>query len=192
MQSSGVVASGVAFTPWTAALGGATPCYSTIPATATLPSAAESAAAPNTTVPTVTITNTVFAMQYAVKAHKAALSPGGLAGAIVSGAVFAAILLWLYMALRGRHRRNKILKELRAEFSDTQGLIPGSSEVPVSPDASSHPFSQTQADMKAPPGYGDSRVSECKHQLPEVPMPRRAVKGSRKSRIRVDVVEGSK
>ncbi|KAL2175554.1 uncharacterized protein P884DRAFT_271230 [Thermothelomyces heterothallicus CBS 202.75] len=156
-----------AFTPWTAALGGATPCYSTLPATATttLPPAASDAAAARATV---TVTDTVFAMQYAVNADRAALSPGGIAGAIIGGALFAGMLLWVYIALRRRHRRNQTLKKLRAEFFDAQGLIPGSSEVPVSPGASSHPFNHlTQADMKSPPDYGDNRDSEHGHLAPD-------------------------
>ncbi|KAL2140985.1 hypothetical protein VTI28DRAFT_2990 [Corynascus sepedonium] len=79
-----------AFTPWTVALGGATPCYSTLRATTALPSTTrEAVIKPRATIPTVTVTNTVFAMQYAVTADEDYVSPGGVAGAIVGGAVLA-------------------------------------------------------------------------------------------------------
>ncbi|KAL2157482.1 hypothetical protein VTH06DRAFT_6033 [Thermothelomyces fergusii] len=131
-----------AFTPWTAALGGVTPCYSALPASATLPPATSEEPGPGTAIPTVTVTDTLFAMQYAVSRDRANLSLRGVAGAIAGGVVFSSMLLWVYMALRERHLRHKMREELRAEYCDTQGPIPGSSEVPVSPAAASHPFNR--------------------------------------------------
>ncbi|KAK4042798.1 hypothetical protein C8A01DRAFT_13595, partial [Parachaetomium inaequale] len=127
-----------AYTPWTAALGGATPCYSTISAATTpSPPPAGDAVAPRATRPTVTVTATVFAMRYAVTDDGAALSPGAIAGIIVGGVVLAGLVLGLYMVCCRRRRANNPFDAVEAGLGDNHEPAPGSSEVPNSRDSMS-------------------------------------------------------
>ncbi|KAK4243547.1 hypothetical protein C7999DRAFT_18113, partial [Corynascus novoguineensis] len=159
-----------AFTPWTVALGGATPCYSTLRATTALPSTTRDAVIkPRAAIPTVTVTNTVFAMQYAVTADEDYVSPGGVAGAIVGGAVLAGMLLWVYMAFTERYRQRQTIAQLRSELGDIGDHMPGTSEVPISPCASPRQFRDaTQADTeKRLVLYQDFPNSDSKIPAPE-------------------------
>lgn len=117
-----------AFTPFTTALGGVTPCYSHLPADTTAPSPATKVLEPRDIKPTVTVTGTIFALQYAVLDDGAPLSAGGIAGVLVGWAVFAGMLGWAFRLERRRRRRKAELQrpkdELHSAFEVGTSMVP--------------------------------------------------------------------
>lgn len=90
---------------------------------------------------TVTITATVFAMQYAVLADDASLSPGAIAGIVIGCALGLGGLLGAFLGLRRVRQRKQNLARLRSELHDGGGAVPGSSVVPIAPGAPFRPRS---------------------------------------------------
>ncbi len=125
-----------AYSPWTAALGGITPCYSTLPVTPPPPET--KAIAARETRPTVTVTGTVFAMPFAVLDDGALLSAGGIAGVIVGSSVFLGLIGWGIRWFRRRRRNARTLARLREELQGGYGNGVISSPVPLPVPNSSH------------------------------------------------------
>lgn len=154
------------YTPWTAALGGATPCYSTLPPDTTPPTTAGNTIAARATRVTVTVTATVFAMQYAVLDDGAAVSPGGIAGIVIGCALFLGGLLGVFLWFRRRRRRSRKFRRLKAELRGGYGAEPGSSEVPTSPDAPFRDMSPVHEKRISLPPLSDLRPPlpvECRN-----------------------------
>ncbi|SPQ20037.1 c8ffeb06-9e3e-459c-850f-9367c295d495 [Thermothielavioides terrestris] len=137
------------FTPWTTLLGGETPCHSSVTEDMTPPpiTTTINAAASVASKSTVTVSRTVFALQYAVEDDGSRYSPGQIAGIFVGAAtglgllLGAAILACTYLkAVRNRKRE----KDLHANFL---GPAQGVSDLPASPDA------VHRADLVPPPAY---------------------------------------
>ena len=120
-----------AYSPWTAALGGITPCYSTLPVT-TPPPPETKAIAVRETRPTVTVTGTVFAMPFAVLDDGALLSAGGIAGVVVGSSVFLGLIGWGIRWFRRRRRDARTLERLREELQGGYGNGQISSPEPLS------------------------------------------------------------
>lgn len=118
-----------AFTPFTTALGGVTPCYSTLPASTTTTSPATKVLEPRATKPTVTVTGTIFALQYAVLDDGRPLSAGGIAGVLVGWSIFAGMLGWAFRLERRRRRRNAKIQRLKEELHSAFEV--GTSVVPT-------------------------------------------------------------
>ncbi len=116
------------FTPWTAPLGGVTPCYSTLPPERTS-AVASKVVQPRETKPTVTISGTVFALQYSVLTDGQKLSAGVLAGIVIGVAVIIGCMLWAVKLLRRKARKSRGLKEELQGGSDQ----PPQQNAPVPP-----------------------------------------------------------
>jgi hypothetical protein len=97
-------------------------------------------------------------MQYAVLEDDAALSPGGIAGIVIGGALGLGGLLGAFLGLRRVRQRKKNLARIESELRDGEGAVPGSSVVPTSyngapfcPRSPSSPVGKTE-EVKLPHG----------------------------------------
>ncbi|KAK3904962.1 hypothetical protein C8A05DRAFT_31267, partial [Staphylotrichum tortipilum] len=117
------------YTPWTAPLGGVTPCYSTLPPETTTAAAAKVVQA-RETKPTVTVSGTVFALQYAVLTDGQKLSAGVMAGIVIGVAVVIGCMLWAAKLVRRKARKSRESKE---ELQGDDQAPPENPPVPRSP-----------------------------------------------------------
>ncbi|OCK77048.1 hypothetical protein K432DRAFT_359289 [Lepidopterella palustris CBS 459.81] len=111
-QSIGNVCCPSNYVPWSAAFGGQTPCYSTLPIALTPPPIPDNITGTATdytvsNIPTSAIVNVVYAMQYPVKPASPGLAPtakigigAGVGGAALLFGILISLLIW-------KHHTNK-------------------------------------------------------------------------------------
>jgi hypothetical protein len=130
----------------------------------------------------VTVTATVFAMQYAVLEDDTTFSPGGIAGIVIGCALGLGGLLGAFLGLRRVRQRKQSLARIESELRGGEGAVPGSSVVPIS-------SQYTPFRPRSPPSPG-GKTEEVK--LPHGEMtPKAAVRAAEllASRLRLEPIK---
>ncbi|KAK4230015.1 hypothetical protein QBC38DRAFT_441284 [Podospora fimiseda] len=123
------------YTPWTAALGGETPCASPLTSSTRAPPITASRDPAAATKPTIVATGLVFAMQYAVQGESdqgLSLSAGAIAGIVIGSICGVLAIVGLSFFIRRRQKQSRQLVGLKKELhSNFYGTTAGTSEVPT-------------------------------------------------------------